>query len=218
MIRHGVGVTAKNQMSFLPADMVADNIASLFKEPELPARTLHLTVDDYYNIEDVTRVISRKYGYRFTYFDIPGFMKQMNQRCTQEDLLYPLTDFFIRSQDKLAAMAAQALRQHDVPQGPGPGRRARRPEPRGDGDPHHGAHAARGDHRASRRTGRAGQRGVGATGDPAARPGAPSATCRDRQLQQGDQERRAHDRHQPRQASPRPAGAWWRSTRRCRRR
>jgi hypothetical protein len=31
-------------------------------------------------------------------------MKQMNQRCTQDDLLYPLTDFFIRSQDKLAAM------------------------------------------------------------------------------------------------------------------
>ncbi|MBP1602994.1 MAG: AMP-binding enzyme [Acidobacteria bacterium] len=104
MIRHGVGVTAKNQMSFLPADLVADNIALFFKEPELPARTLHVTVDDYYNIEDVTREISRKYGYRFTYFDIPGFMKQMSQRCTQEDLLYPLTDFFIRSQDKLAAM------------------------------------------------------------------------------------------------------------------
>ncbi len=104
MIRHGIGVTARNQISFLPADLVADNIASIFKEPEVPSRTLHFTVDDYYNMADVTQVISKKYGYHFTYFDIPGFMKQMNQRCTQDDLLYPLTDFFIRSQDKLAAM------------------------------------------------------------------------------------------------------------------
>jgi hypothetical protein len=104
MIRHGIGVTARNQISFLPADLVADNIASIFKEPEIPARTLHFTVDDYYNMADVTQVISKKYGYHFTYFDITGFMKQMNQRCTQDDLLYPLTDFFIRSQDKLAAM------------------------------------------------------------------------------------------------------------------
>jgi thioester reductase-like protein len=104
MIRHGVAVSARNQISFLPADLVADNIALLFKEPELPARTLHLTVDDYYNMEDVTRVISRKYGYQFDYYDIPGFMQQMTQRCTQEDLLYPLTDFFVRSQDKLVAM------------------------------------------------------------------------------------------------------------------
>jgi hypothetical protein len=53
---------------------------------------------------DVARVITRKYGYSFTFFDIPGFMKQLNQHCTQEDLLYPLTDFFIQAQDKLAAM------------------------------------------------------------------------------------------------------------------
>ncbi len=104
MIRHGIGVTARNQISFLPADLVADNIAAIFDMPTIPARTLHVTADDYYNMNDVTRVITRKYGYEFTYFDIPGFMKQLNQRATQEDLIYPLTDFFIRSQDKLAAM------------------------------------------------------------------------------------------------------------------
>jgi len=142
-------------MSFLPADLVADNIALFFKEPELPARTLHVTVDDYYNIEDVTREISRKYGYRFTYFDIPGFMKQMSQRCTQEDLLYPLTDFFIRSQDKLRRCSTSATTTRCTRR-PGPGRRARRPDPRRDGDPHHGTHAARGDHRAARRAVRAG--------------------------------------------------------------
>jgi thioester reductase-like protein len=104
MIRHGIGVTARNQVSFLPVDLCADNIAAMVGEPMLPGRTLHVTVDDYYNMVDVTGVISRLYGYRFTYFDIPEFMKQLNRHCTQEDLVYPLTDFFIRSQDKLAAM------------------------------------------------------------------------------------------------------------------
>lgn len=104
MIRHGIGVTAKNQLSFSPADVVADNIATVFAEPSASGRTLHLTVDDYYNMEDVTRLMTRKYGYRFTYFDIPGFMAQLSQRSTQDDLVYPLTDFFVRSQDKLVAM------------------------------------------------------------------------------------------------------------------
>ncbi len=104
MIRHGIAVTARNQISFLPADTVADNIAAIFNEPRIADRTLHVTADDYYNLADVTRVITRNYGYGFTYFDIPGFLKQMNLRCTQEDLVYPLMDFFIRSQDKLAAM------------------------------------------------------------------------------------------------------------------
>ncbi len=104
MIHHGIGVTAKNQLSFSPADIVAGNIAKVFMEPTASGRTLHFTVDDYYNMEDVTRLMTRKYGYRFTYFDIPGFMEQLSRRATQDDLVYPLTDFFVRSQDKLVAM------------------------------------------------------------------------------------------------------------------
>lgn len=104
MIRHGVAVTARNQISFLPVDICADNIASMIAEPELPGRTVHVTVDDYYNMADVTREITRQYGYQFIYFDIPEFMRELNRRSTQEDLVYPLTDFFIRSQDKLVAM------------------------------------------------------------------------------------------------------------------
>ncbi len=103
-IKHGKAVSALNQVSFLPVDIVADNIAMLFAQPTLPARTLHLTVDNYYNMADVTRMMTQKYGYQFEYFDIPGFMKQLEKLATQEDLVYPLTDFFIRSQDKLAAM------------------------------------------------------------------------------------------------------------------
>ncbi len=104
MIRHGIAITSRNQLSLLPADVTADNIASIFKEPRIPGRTLHLTVDDYYNFIDLTHVITRNYGYEFTYFDIPGFMTQLYQRASQEDLVYPLTDFFVRSQEKFAAM------------------------------------------------------------------------------------------------------------------
>jgi thioester reductase-like protein len=104
MMRHGIGVNARNQVSFLPVDITADNIALILSQPSIPERTLHVTVDNYYNMIDVTRVIARKYGYRFTYYEIPDFMAEMSRICTQDDLLYPLTDFFIRSQDKLAAM------------------------------------------------------------------------------------------------------------------
>ncbi len=104
MIRHGVAVKAKNQISFLPVDVAAHNIAAIFKQRQTKAITFHVTVDDYYNMMDVTRVITRDYGYSFEYYDIPEFVEQMNQRCTREDLLYPLVDFFNSSHPKIAAM------------------------------------------------------------------------------------------------------------------
>jgi thioester reductase-like protein len=105
MINHGLGVDAKNQVSFLPADLVADNIASMVGRPAPTGTTLHATVDRYYNMADVTRVITKRYGYAFTYHDIPRFIAEMNRRATKDDLIYPLLDFFNRSQDKLAAMS-----------------------------------------------------------------------------------------------------------------
>lgn len=53
---------------------------------------------------DVTRVITQDYGYPFEYYDIPEFVEQMNQRCTREDLLCSLVDFFNSSHPKIAAM------------------------------------------------------------------------------------------------------------------
>jgi thioester reductase-like protein len=104
MIRHGVAVIARNQISFLPVDVAAHNIAAIFGRRETPAGTFHVTVDDYSNMMDVTRVITRDYGYPFTYYEIPEFVEQMNRRCTREDLLYPLVDFFTAAQDKVARM------------------------------------------------------------------------------------------------------------------
>jgi thioester reductase-like protein len=104
MINHGIGVDAKNQISFSPADIVADNIAAIAVQPGQAGRTYHLTVDDYYNMADVTRTITKNYGYPFAYYDIPRFIEEMNRRATKDDLIYPLLDFFNRSQAKLAAM------------------------------------------------------------------------------------------------------------------
>ena len=104
MINEGIAVNAQNQISFLPAEVVANNIAAIFKRRATPVRTFHVTADDYYNLADITRLISYEYGYEFVYYDIPDFVTELKRRCTADNLLYPLLDFFNRSQTKIAAM------------------------------------------------------------------------------------------------------------------
>ncbi|ORW06846.1 fatty acyl-AMP ligase, partial [Mycobacterium lacus] len=106
MIEHGVAVSALNQISLLPADLIADHIVALMG---LPAETVcghvfNMTADGYYNLMNITRLLSERYGYRFTYYDIPSFAEQLNVRCAPRDPLYPLVDFLTRSSDKIAAM------------------------------------------------------------------------------------------------------------------
>jgi thioester reductase-like protein len=107
MINHGLAVNARNQASFLPADVMAANIAAIIGDGGSPGQTLHLTVDAYNNIVDVTKIITRIYGYRFRYYAIPEFVSEMKRRCTRNDLLYPLVDFFVRAWRKLEAMEAK---------------------------------------------------------------------------------------------------------------
>lgn len=104
MIKHGIAVNATNQISFLPVETVAGNIVSIFKQRETSAQTFHVTADSYYNMMDITRLITTKYGYHFVYYDIPEFVAELKRRCTPDEPLYPLIDFFTRSQEKLAAM------------------------------------------------------------------------------------------------------------------
>jgi thioester reductase-like protein len=104
ILTHGVAVSAKNQISLLPADIVADNIVALFGARDADATTFHVTVDDYYNMVDIAGLLSRDYGYTFTYLDIPEFVAEMSRRSTKDDPIYPLLDFFNRSQLKFAAM------------------------------------------------------------------------------------------------------------------
>jgi len=104
MINHEIAVYSRNQLSFLPADIVAHNIVSISKDPTTVSPTLHITADDYYNMTDITRLITAEYGYRFAYFDVPEFVAEMNRRCGRDNPLYPLLDFFNRSYAKIAAM------------------------------------------------------------------------------------------------------------------
>ena len=88
----------------LPADLIADHIVELMGLPDEAGTVFNLTADDYYNIMDITRVLSERFGYRFTYHDIPSFAEKLNRRCAPRDPMYPLVDFLTRSADKIAAM------------------------------------------------------------------------------------------------------------------
>jgi thioester reductase-like protein len=104
MIEHGLAVNALNQLSLLPADLIADHIVALMDLPAEAGSVFNMTADDYYNLTDITRILSERHGYRFTYHDIPSFTEQVNRLCAPRDPLYPLVDFLIRSADKIAAM------------------------------------------------------------------------------------------------------------------
>jgi thioester reductase-like protein len=108
MIEHGLAVNALNQISLLPADLIADHIVALMALPDEPggagAPVYNMTADDYYNLTDITRILSERYGYRFEYHDISAFAEQLNRRCTPSDQMYPLVDFLTRATDKIAAM------------------------------------------------------------------------------------------------------------------
>jgi thioester reductase-like protein len=104
MIEHGLAVSALNQLSLLPADLIGEHIVALMGLPAQAGTVFNMTADDYYNLTDVTRVLSERYGYRFDYHDIPSFAEQLNRRCGPRDQLYPLVDFLTRSSGKIAAM------------------------------------------------------------------------------------------------------------------
>ncbi len=104
MINHGLAVNAQNQISFLPADIAADHIAAIFRQRQTADRTFHVTVDGYYTLSDITRLITEEYGYPFVYYDIPTFAAEITRRCPKDDPLYPLLDFINRSHPKIAAM------------------------------------------------------------------------------------------------------------------
>lgn len=128
MINERLAVNAQNQISFLPAEVVANNIATIFKQRPTPARTFHVTADGYYNLADITRLISHEYGYEFVYYDIPDFVTELKRRCTPGNLLYPLLDFFNRSQRKIAAMQRKRYNNDNY-------RAARNASGNGDSDP-----------------------------------------------------------------------------------
>ena len=110
MIEHGQAGIARNQVSLLPADLVADHVVALMGLQAEAGTVFNMTADDYYTILDISRLMSERHGYDFSYHDIPSFTEQMNRRCTPRDSLYPLLDFLTRSADKIEA---EQLKRYD---------------------------------------------------------------------------------------------------------
>ena len=53
MINHGIGVDALNQVSFVPADIVANNIVAISNTAGTANKTYHIVRDDYANMLDI---------------------------------------------------------------------------------------------------------------------------------------------------------------------
>jgi thioester reductase-like protein len=104
IIKHGIGVDALNQVSFVPANVAADNIVAISGLENTLGGTFHVVRDEYANMVNVTDIIASMTGQRFEMFKIKSFVPEVIRRCTRDDLLFPLLDFLIGSVDSIASM------------------------------------------------------------------------------------------------------------------
>ena len=104
MVNHGIGVDALNQVSFVPADIVANNIVAISSSPGTENKTYHVVRDDYANMLDITALITKSTGRQFEIFSVKEFVPELIRRCRKEDLLFPLLDFLVGSVDNITAM------------------------------------------------------------------------------------------------------------------
>jgi thioester reductase-like protein len=104
MVNHGIGVDALNQVSFVPADITANNIVAISTTPGTENKNYHVTRDDYANMLDITGLITKATGRQFEIFSLSDFVPELIRRCRKEDLLFPLLDFLVNSVDNISAM------------------------------------------------------------------------------------------------------------------
>ena len=104
MVNHGIGVDALNQVSFVPADIVANNIVAISTTADTQNKTYHMVRDDYANMLDITALITKLTGRQFEIFSVDEFVPELIRRCRKEDLLFPLLDFLVGSVDNITAM------------------------------------------------------------------------------------------------------------------
>ncbi|MGO9937230.1 MAG: thioester reductase domain-containing protein [Terracidiphilus sp.] len=104
MVNHGIGVDALNQVSFVPADIVANNVVAISTTPGTENKTYHVVRDDYANMLDITGLITKSTGRQFEIFSVKKFVPELIRRCRKEDLLFPLLDFLVGSVDNITAM------------------------------------------------------------------------------------------------------------------
>jgi thioester reductase-like protein len=111
MIKYGVAPNADIQLSFMPVDIAAHNIAAVMaSSTELQEPVFHVTVDDYYNMVDLTAQINKDYGIAFRYVNLEEFSREMKRLCTVADPVFPLVDFVARSHSKVVVMEHKRYR------------------------------------------------------------------------------------------------------------
>jgi thioester reductase-like protein len=104
MVKQGIGVDTLNQVSFVPADVTANNIVAIASETDTINGIFNVTRDEYANMTDVTNLMTAQTGRHFDLFPLRDFVPEMIRRCTKDDLLFPLLDFLIGSIDKISSM------------------------------------------------------------------------------------------------------------------
>ncbi len=104
MLKHGMGTSAQNQVSFSPADLVADNIVAISGLPDTVGQTFHVTRDARSTMRDITDLLGEQTERGFTHHEVAEFVPAVVGRCGREDLLFPLLNFLVRSVDSITAM------------------------------------------------------------------------------------------------------------------
>ena len=84
MVNHGIGVDALNQVSFVPADITANNIVAISATPGTENKTYHVVRDDYANMLDITSLITKATGGQFEVFSLPDFVPELIRRCRRK--------------------------------------------------------------------------------------------------------------------------------------
>jgi thioester reductase-like protein len=104
IVKHGLGVTAGNQVSFMPADISADNMIAIARQEETLGQTFHVVRDEHETMPMITDIIAQRLGTCFEMYDLKSFVPQVIRRCTRADPLYPLLDFLVGSVDNISRM------------------------------------------------------------------------------------------------------------------
>ena len=128
IVKYGLATKAKNQVSFTPVDQVACNIVAISNSDTGLGQTFHVTRDEYANLRDVTDILGQLSQRTLEYVDLGEFVDSVIERCTKEDPLFPLLNFFVRSVENIAAMEFKRYDNSNY-------RAAREAAPRGQSDP-----------------------------------------------------------------------------------
>jgi thioester reductase-like protein len=111
MIKYGVSFSTDIQLSFMPVDIAAHNIAAVMTSSVKPQEpVLHVTIDEYFNMVDLTTQISKDFGILFRYVDMEEFSREMKRLGSVADPIFPMVDFVVRSHSKVVMMEHKRYR------------------------------------------------------------------------------------------------------------